>query len=71
MAERLRLLMRRPLEKYQDYKVAVRDLHLPTVGCVHYDGAKLAGHIEYATYINEGGNLKIMMLTAAPKPPAK
>ena len=48
MAERLRLLMRRPLEKYQDYKVAVRDLHLPTVGCVHYDGAKLAGHIEYA-----------------------
>ena len=48
MAERLRLLMRRPLEKYQDYKVAVRDPHLPTVGCAHYDGAKLAGHIEYA-----------------------
>ena len=48
MAERLRLLMRRPLEKYQDNKAAVGDLHLPTVGCVHYDGAKLAGHIEYA-----------------------
>src|SRR5689334_2586193 len=39
--------LRKSLEKYQDYKVAVRDLHLSTVGCVHYSGEKLAGHMEY------------------------
>src|SRR5438045_1839085 len=29
--------LRKSLEKYQDYKVAVRDLYLSTVGYVHYD----------------------------------
>src|SRR6476660_1204414 len=28
--------LRKSLEKYQDYKVAVRDLYLSTVACVHY-----------------------------------
>jgi len=40
--------LRKSLEKYQDYKVAVRDLSLSTVGCVHYSGEKIAGHMEYA-----------------------
>src|SRR5215510_3773449 len=39
--------LRKSLEKYQDYKVAVRDLYLSTVGCVHYSGEKIAGHMEY------------------------
>ncbi len=25
----------------------MRDLYLSTVGCVHYDGMKMAGHMEY------------------------
>src|SRR5262245_49539628 len=40
-------VLRKSLEKYQDYKVAVRDLYLSTVGCVHYSGEKMAGHMEY------------------------
>src|SRR5437868_6318072 len=39
--------LRKSLEKYQDYKVAVRDLYLSTVGCVHYSGAKIEHHMEY------------------------
>jgi hypothetical protein len=39
--------LRKSLEKYQDYTVAVRDLYLSTVGCVHYSGEKIAGHMEY------------------------
>ncbi len=39
--------VRKALEKYQDPYVAVRDLYLSTVGCVHYDGSKMAGHMEY------------------------
>ena len=39
--------LRKSLEKYQDYKVAVRDLYLSTVGCVHYSGEKMAGYMEY------------------------
>src|SRR5262249_48264922 len=39
--------LRKSLEKYPDYKVAVRDLYLSTVGCVHYSGEKIAGHMEY------------------------
>jgi hypothetical protein len=35
------------LAKYKDPYVAVRDLYLSTVGCVHYDGMKMAGHMEY------------------------
>jgi len=40
--------LRKSLEKYQDYQVAVRDLYLSTVGCIHYSGEKIAGHMEYA-----------------------
>ncbi len=39
--------LRKSMEKYQDYKVAVRDLYLSTVGCVHYSGEKIPGHMEY------------------------
>jgi hypothetical protein len=40
-------MLRKSLEKYQDYKVAVRDLYLSTVGCVHYSGEKMPGYMEY------------------------
>ena len=40
--------LRKAMEKYQDYKVAVRDLYLSTVGCVHYSGEKIADHMVYA-----------------------
>jgi len=39
--------MRQALAKYKDPYVAVRDLYLSTVGCVHYDGMKMPGHMEY------------------------
>lgn len=39
--------LRKAMEKYKDYQVAVRDLYLSTVGCVHYSGEKMAGHMEY------------------------
>jgi hypothetical protein len=39
--------LRKAMEKYKDYKVAVRDLYLSTVGCVHYSGEKVAGHMHY------------------------
>jgi len=39
--------IREALVKYKDPYVAVRDLYLSTVGCVHYDGTKMAGHMEY------------------------
>lgn len=39
--------IREALVKYKDPYVAVRDLYLSTVGCVHYDGTKIAGHMEY------------------------
>ncbi len=39
--------IREALAKYKDPYVAVRDLYLSTVGCVHYDGMKMAGHMEY------------------------
>lgn len=38
---------RKALEKYQDPYVAVRDLYLSTVGCVHYSGEKIPGAMEY------------------------
>ena len=40
--------LRKAMEKYKDYKVAVRDLYLSTVGCVHYSGEKIPGSMEYA-----------------------
>jgi hypothetical protein len=39
--------VREALAKYRDPYVAVRDLYLSTVGCVHYDGMKMPGHMEY------------------------
>src|SRR6476469_668971 len=39
--------LRQSLLKYQDYKTAVRELYLSTVGCVHYNGEKIPGHMEY------------------------
>jgi hypothetical protein len=40
--------MRKGLAKYEDPYVAVRDLYLSTVGCVHYDGSTMEGHLNYA-----------------------
>ena len=31
------------MAKYEDPYVAVRDLYLSTVGCVHYDGSRWKG----------------------------
>ena len=39
--------LRQALAKYKDPYVAVRDLYLSTVGCVHYDGMKMEGHMDY------------------------
>lgn len=39
--------LRESLSRYQDYQVAVRDLYLSTVGCVHYGGEKIDGHMDY------------------------
>jgi hypothetical protein len=39
--------LRQSLGKYKDYKVAVRDLYLSTVACVHYEGTKKEGYMEY------------------------
>ncbi len=41
-------MLRKAMEKYQDYKVAVRDLYLSTVACVHYSGEKIDGYMAYA-----------------------
>lgn len=40
--------LRKAMEKYKDYRVAVRDLYLSTVGCVHYSGEKIPDHMVYA-----------------------
>lgn len=39
--------LRQALAKYEDPYVAVRDLYLSTVGCVHYDGTKMDGYMQY------------------------
>lgn len=39
--------LRKAMDKYKDWKVAVRDLYLSTQGCVHYSGEKIPGHMEY------------------------
>lgn len=39
--------LRQALAKYEDPYAAVRDLYLSTVGCVHYDGSKMEGHLNY------------------------
>jgi hypothetical protein len=40
--------LKKSLEKYQDYKVGVRDLYLSTVACVLITGKKIPGNVEYA-----------------------
>jgi hypothetical protein len=40
--------LRKSLEKYQNYEVAVRDLYLSTVACVLLSGKKIPGYAEYA-----------------------
>src|SRR5262245_47349230 len=39
--------LRKAMRKYEDWKVAVRDLYLSTTGCVHYAGHKVTGYMEY------------------------
>ena len=39
--------VRQALAKYEDPYVAVRDLYLSTVACVHYTGEKIEGHMDY------------------------
>lgn len=39
--------IREALSKYKDPYVAVRDLYLSTVACVHYDGTEKDGHMHY------------------------
>jgi hypothetical protein len=39
--------LRQAMQKYHDPYVAVRDLYLSTVGCVHYSGEKMEGHMDY------------------------
>jgi len=39
--------LRQSLLKYRDVYAAVHDGYFSTVGCVHYDGMKMPGHVEY------------------------
>jgi len=39
--------LRQALSKYQDVYTAVHDGYYSTLGCVHYDGQKMEGHVEY------------------------
>ena len=39
--------VRKALAKYEDPYVAVRDLYLSTVACVHFGGEKMEGHMDY------------------------
>ncbi len=39
--------LRQSLLKYRDVYTAIRDGYFSTVGCVHYDGMKVEGHVEY------------------------
>jgi hypothetical protein len=40
--------LRQALSKYQDVYTAVREGYFSTVGCVHYSGEKMEGHVDYA-----------------------
>jgi len=40
--------LRESLARYKDVYAAVRDGYFSTVGCVHYSGGKIPGHVEYA-----------------------
>jgi hypothetical protein len=39
--------LRQSLSKYQDVYTAVREGYFSTVGCVHYSGEKMEGHVHY------------------------
>lgn len=39
--------LRESLAKYKDVYAAVREGYFSTVGCVHYSGEKMDGHVEY------------------------
>ena len=39
--------LRQSLAKYQDVYAAIREGYFSTVGCVHYSGEKMEGHVEY------------------------
>jgi hypothetical protein len=39
--------LRQSLLKYRDVYTAVRDGYFSTVGCVHYDGMKMEGQVDY------------------------
>ncbi|MER8639499.1 hypothetical protein [Mesorhizobium sp. M0664] len=39
--------LRKSLSRYEDYKVAIRELYLSTVGCVFYSGEKVEGAMDY------------------------
>ena len=41
-------VLRQSLAKYQDVYAAVRDGYFSTVGCVHYSGERIEGHVQYA-----------------------
>ncbi len=46
-AKKVEINVLRGVAKYEDPYVAVRDLYLSTVGCVHYDGTKMDVHTDY------------------------
>ena len=39
--------LKKAMEKYKDVYAAVHDGYWSTVGCVHYDGKKMEGRVEY------------------------
>jgi hypothetical protein len=39
--------VKKAVEKYKDVYAAVHDGYWSTIGCVHYDGKKLPGHVDY------------------------
>src|SRR5215210_2411923 len=39
--------VRQALSKYEDVYTAVREGYFSTVGCVHYSGEKMEGHMDY------------------------
>jgi hypothetical protein len=39
--------LRQSLSKYHDVYTAVREGYFSTVGCVHYSGDKMEGHVDY------------------------
>lgn len=59
--------LRKALSKYEDYQAAVRDLYLSTVGCVHYGGEMMEGHMHYPKG-GMGVHFVNLTVTGAPDP---